>query len=1838
MSVIRRRSLFIVHSTGLPVRFATIFLAILVTLSPLAAAQTKQAKSKAKLVPPKANEPLGNPGELPTGADGKPLNLNFESGTLQDWKAEGKAFDKQPVKGPIDPKRPYGEGKRSDHTGEFWIGGFEVLRDTPIGTLTSARFTLTQPFASFLLGGGSHPETRVELVLADDGTGKEKIVFTARGANQENMRPVIADLTDYQGKQIFVRIVDDHTGGWGHVNFDDFRLHEQRPKFQKPAPPPTIAAGPAPETTALYPFAGLDPAAAAKAMVVPPGFSVQVAAAEPDVQQPVAMAIDDRGRIWIAEAYEYPTRAAGDKGRDRILIFEDTNLDGKLDKRTVFYEGLNLVSGMEVGFGGVWVGAAPYLLFIPDKDGDDKPDGEPAKLLDGFGYEDTHETLNSFLWGPDGWLYGCHGVFTHSKVGKPGTPAETRIPLNAGIWRYHPVRHEFEVFAHGTSNPWGLDYDQYGNFFATACVIPHLFHIIPGARYERQAGQHFNPYTYNDIKTIADHRHYTGNQWNVQNRLQSDDLGGGHAHAGCMIYQGGAWPEKYRGAVFMNNIHGNRMNDDILEPKGSGFVGHHGPDFLLTRDQWSQMLDMDYGPDGQVWAIDWYDRNQCHRKEEGSHDRTNGRIYRIVYEGAKPVQVDLRSKSNTELVDLLKHENQWYVRHAQRLLQERAAEKKLTATVLADLLEREPAGPEGARELRNLWLIHSTFGVNAYLHAFAERLGKSAKEREEIHRDMIGLLLFDPSVSDVQCAWSILLLAEEDRSLHPEFEHFLIKVTAERKSPVVRLGIAAASQQLPLEDRWNILSALTNYSADAVDHNLPLMYWYAMEPLAEVDPARALALGMSAGENIPILKEYMIRRIGAGDPEKSWGLLTKGLAEAKDDATRLTFVRGMNESLKGRRELKTPAGWSETFKSLMQTENIELRMQLCSLAVAFGDKPVIETLRQMIADDKSDVEERRQAIGILARAKDVGAVPMLLSVLNNSQLRADALRALAVFDDAKIPFAILAVYSNLTPAERRDALATLASRTTFAAELLDAVGAGKVPSSDLAADLVSNLRNLNDEALNKRIEQVWGIVRASPADKAKMIAEYKQLVLGEDPQKADVQLGRAIFAKTCQNCHTLFGAGGKIGPDITGSQRANLDYLLSNVIDPSAVMAKEYQPLVVRLVDGRVVTGIKREETPQSLSLQTPTELIVIAKDEIEESKQSRLSMMPENQLPQFSPHEVRSLVAYLASPGQTPLLATRDNVGNFFNGKDLSGWIGDEKLWSVENGEIVGRTTGLKKNEFLISELSAGDFRLSVDVLLKDNAGNSGIQFRSEPIANGLAKGYQADIGVGWWGKLYEEHGRELLWEKSGESHVKPGEWNHYEVLAVGSRIRTWINGQPCVDLDDPFPAHPLGDGRGAGLPLRRGILAFQLHSGGPTDVRFRSLKLSLIGDGRAAGPYPTSTPVAKPDTKISFKRTAIDPRFRSEGVGYGDFNNDGLLDISAGSVWYEQPKQVDPAGKDPHPGPLPKGEGEKAWKMHVITDKPHEFDIKTYGDTFMNWAEDVDGDGKQDLIVVDFPGKQTWWFQNPGDKPVPWKRNVAVPATNNESPQFVDLDRDGHRELLFGSGAGRVAIARPVANPLQEWKSTAISAPQDVNVQKFYHGLGAGDVNRDGRDDVITPAGWWEAPAAQTAEPWPFHPAPFGEPQAQMYAFDFDGDGDNDIVGSSAHRRGIWWHEQTAQASGELQPSVSWKTHLIDDSIAQTHALVLADMNGDGLPDLVTGKRYYAHNGRDPGEDEPAHLAWFELSRQGDKPTWTKHLIDEDSGVGTQFEVVDISGDGLLDIISSNKRGTFYFEQVRE
>ncbi|MFT7677134.1 MAG: putative membrane-bound dehydrogenase-like protein [Planctomycetota bacterium] len=1317
-----------------------------------------------KPVPRKS--PNERPGKLPTGSDGKPLNLGFELGDLTHWTPTGEAFADQPVKGMTVLARM---GQYADFVGNHWMGGYEIHQDGPTGTLLSDSFEITADWASYLIGGGAQEGTRVDLIL-ENGT----VLHTANGTNQEGMKVAVLDLRQHRGKHVRVKLVDEVAGSWGHLNFDDFLFHQSRPG---------VASGQLALTKDVIEHSGLTPQQAAEAMTVPAGFHVDLVAGEPSLHQPIALAVDGRGRLWVAEAHTYPKRAPEGEGRDKIVVFEDTNADGNFDRQVLFADGLNLVSGLEVGFGGVWIGAAPYLMFIPDENDDLVPDSEPVILLDGWGLEDTHETLNAFTWGPDGWLYGCHGVFTHAKVGAPGTADEDRVPMNAGVWRFHPTRHEFEVFAWGTSNPWGVAFDEHGQTFVTSCVIPHLFHLAQGGRYNRQAGSHFSPYIYEDIVTIADHRHYLGsNPHNGNNR--SSQAGGGHAHCGAMIYQGDAFPEEYRGSIFMNNVHGNRMNRDSFVRDGSGFIGKHEDDFLLANDTWFRGINMKTGPNGEVYFIDWSDEQACHHNDVNIWNRTNGRMYRVRYGDLQTGSEDLSQASAGELLALLNHDNSWQARGAASALQQRGGAELQPAL---EYLVRD--GESARKRLRSLWTLHISGGVS-------DRLTLE--------------LLDDPDENLV--SWAIQF-ACEDRLVGSDIADAMLHLASDSPSPRVRLYLASALERMgaDLRGSYELCAALLTHAEDEDDPNLSYLYWYGLSKLISADPGRGLILARASELDRP--QRLALRQLSADD--SGLNALCAELASATGDWAN-TLLSTLDASLASRRGVTAPKSWAAAYVTLAASPDLNHRERALWIAAAFQDPRAIPEL-QAIAQDTAATDERRVRALESLEAQAADTTPPLstvfLSALTAPPLRGVAINALAKHSSAEVPPTLLALYADLDEDSRRAVCATLSARMEYAGALLEALEQGKLPNADVSAFVIRKLRAFEDEALLERVTALFGIDRASSEEKLARIEELKQRFATPNLAHARPANGRAVYDRTCGKCHTLFDAGEDLGPDLTGSNRTDLDYLFTNITDPNAIIGRDYQATLVRTLDGLLVTGLLKQEDGESIVLQSETETSVVALDEIEERVLSTLSIMPEGQLETLSLGEQRDLIAYITSSAQYAAPESITMEESLFDGKSLDGWSGDTDVWRAENGELIGESAGLAKNSFLVSSRELADFRFSCDVLLKDNAGNSGIQFRSRASDDGSVAGYQADIGAGWWGKLYEEHGRALLCDK--EADIEEGDWNAYVIEAKGTRIRTWLNGELCFDYDDPEGAVS-------------GVFALQVHSGGATTVRFRNLRLS--------------------------------------------------------------------------------------------------------------------------------------------------------------------------------------------------------------------------------------------------------------------------------------------------------------------------------------------------------------------------------------------------------------------------
>lgn len=953
----------------------------------------------------------------------------------------------------------------------------------------------------------------------------------------------------------------------------------------------------------------ISPQQAAAEMRVPPGFHVSLFAGEPDVIQPIAMTIDDRGRLWVVECFSYPHWSKDGSGHDRVAIFSDHNGDGQFDEKKIFWDQGSNLSGIAVGFGGVWLCSTPNFIFIPDRDGDDHPDADPEILLDGWSLEAKHNVFNGLTWGPDGWLYGCHGILAVSHVGKPGTSANERVPFDCGVWRYHPTRHEFEIFAWGTTNPWGLDFDEYGQMFITNCVIPHLFHVMPGAHFVRMYGEDLNSRAYGLLESCADHIHWAGGFWKTSLGGKHAEAGGGHAHAGAMIYLGDNWPQEYRGNLFTLNIHGRRANRDLLVRQDSGYVATHGKDFLFSSDPWFRGLEMIYGPDGGVYVTDWHDTGECHDYE--NTQKSTGRIFKVCYGSTSLRPVNLAGLDEVELLELLGHKNHWYQRTAQRILQERAALGPLDRSIAQRLKDTLVNSPVTAARLRALLPLHVI---------------------EELTPELLLTLLND---SDEHLrAWAIRLVTENGAP-SADVAARLEEMAGQDSSSFVRLHLAAGLQKLPSADSWTIATNLLERADDIEDDNLPLMVWYGIESLIP-DANGGDATLLAAAAN-PLHQEFIARTMAASGDEAIQRLVDC-LRESDREILFASAARGMVRSLRGHRDLKMPNGWQSVAEALFAHPHAKARNDGLMLSLLFGDLGAAQRAQEIILDSSQRDEVRVAALDALLEVSGPDIVPLLHDLLDDQVLRAAVLRGLGAFEHSRTPGLILNRYQNLTKDEHQIALSTLASREDYAIELVSAIESGSVPGDDLTAYAARQLRSYGNPEINRVLLRHWGDVRATSQEKNARIADYKSIIGDDYLSAADRVSGRVLFEQHCAKCHRLFDSGGSVGPDLTGSQRSELDYLFENLLDPSAIVPREYKLSTFVMSDGRVIQGIRYQENDQAIEVQTENSQVLLPKNEIVSAESAELSMMPEGILDQLNGTQIRDLIAYLAGESQVPL------------------------------------------------------------------------------------------------------------------------------------------------------------------------------------------------------------------------------------------------------------------------------------------------------------------------------------------------------------------------------------------------------------------------------------------------------------------------------------------------------------------------------------------------------------------------------------------------------------------------
>jgi putative membrane-bound dehydrogenase-like protein len=995
----------------------------------------------------------------------------------------------------------------------------------------------------------------------------------------------------------------------------------------------------------------LKPEESVKRMKVADGFEVKLFAAEPLVVNPIAMTVDEKGRVWVIECFEYPKRTAkGKMPRDRIVILEDTDGDGVADKRTVFAEGkdfpvpFDMASGLEVGNGGVYVGAPPYLFFIENKD--DKP-GKFELLLKGFGSQDTHETLNTFQWGPDGRLYGLQGVFTHSEV-KPEQADGPATRLNAGVWRYDMKTKQFEIFAEGTSNPWGMDWrNTDGQFILWCCVIPHLFHISPGGTYKRQAGQSFNPYAYGYINEICDHTFHKESGW---------------AHAGLISLDTPLMPKEYRDSVIFGSIHGCSIKRNVLKKNGSTYTASRADDFLQSGDKNFRPINLRWGPNGEIYCIDWHDQNPCSQADPNSWDYEHGRVFRLQTKGLKTKKAeDLGKKHDSDLVSLLiTAENPYAYRTALRLLSERgskvaAAEREGLGTLAAT------GAADSHLRLRGLWGAQSVGGME-----------------EERYTDD-GLL---ENRTTAMKAWTIRYTGESDSHLlkaEPLWEKVnahkidqFVELAKTTKAPELRLQLASTARRLAkTREVGPLLHALMGHKEDAKDPVIPQMLWLAYEEKltssakAELDWLKDNAAGNALVADT-IVPRTMRRLVAAGKAD-DLAACVAFIGSLKDTSVRLKALGGLSLALENR-QVDPPAGWKAVSAELLKDPDAEVQRLARHLAVNFQDPEAIRRALAVARDTKRPPGERVEAVHDLALThRDFALKPLLEMVAGegNAGVRAEAVRALSTYDSPEaiktIPGPVLAGWKGYPPEVRTDAVNLLAGRKEWAKQLLAAVGDKRVERTDLHNNAILRIRALKDNGLNADIERVWGVVRDTPAEINALIDKLRVQI---DEGRSSFVRGQKVFENACAKCHKFEGKGHDVGPSLDGAGR-DVEYLLINVIDPNRVVGAPYFTRLVTLKSGRVESGLLAAEDETSVTLKGENDALkVIQRKDIDDITVSQKSVMPEGLTTAMKPGEFRDLVRFvMTNPFLTEVIVTGPLDAKDPRTRDLKGLVRDAGL-----------------------------------------------------------------------------------------------------------------------------------------------------------------------------------------------------------------------------------------------------------------------------------------------------------------------------------------------------------------------------------------------------------------------------------------------------------------------------------------------------------------------------------------------------------------------------------------------
>jgi putative membrane-bound dehydrogenase-like protein len=993
-----------------------------------------------------------------------------------------------------------------------------------------------------------------------------------------------------------------------------------------------------PRRQAKVPGPALSPAEAIKKFTVPDGFRVELVAAEPDIMNPVAMAFDDRGRIYVTESFEYPRREAG-PGRDRIKILEDTNNDGIMDKVTVFAEGLNIPSGIAVGHGGVWVANAPDLLFIEDTDGDDVSDKQTV-IVTGFGRDDVHEVPSGLTWGPDGCLYGLNGVFNPSRIIQDGKVWD----FTCAIWRVDPKTRKFDLFCEGTSNPWGIAFDSEGSAFVSACVIDHLWHLSETGYYHRQGG----PYPTHTWKaeSIVKHKHQMA------------------AYCGIEYVDSPVYPSSYNDKLYMGNIHGTCINSDRVVRKGATYEGFPEPDFMTADDVWFMPVCEKMGPDGCLYVLDWYDRYHCYQDANADPkgvDRGLGRLYRVTYgDKPKPPIVDISKLSNDLLLQELRSPNIYHRQRAQLEIAERSV--ATTDIAFAEKLASMSIDMSIASKFR----MHAAWSLSGSGPVAESTLNSWLTSKDPLLR-----------------AWGVRTIGRMQQTLAVAPENKVADRTidtaislASDSDPRVRIEVAIAAAKIdPSRVTATMISILDHSVEDAILSRVVWQNWY---PRLKEDQSQVLA----AFERASLTKDALLFSLApriAGvwlssvkptietsedqklikavlqlaalvrekSPDEAAATIDSIIVKAQNNELRgdifsttiNTWFQGKNFSADSQAKLAT--GFVASITGAAQ-DSSSWGQSIQQLKMAIGDSEAIAHAEAIILDPTKPAAMRKSLLKTVAQKSPDTISKSLLHLLNQLEKKnavdtglRDTILDLGI-SRARDHDTVLLIEKlpTLDPGIQATIAERMSQRGATALPLLNEILAGRFRKELVGPNQVRSLAGNTLPAVTDAVRKIWGTVNTKGSgQRQKVVREYGNFLKWD--ARGDAKKGLVVYDRICGQCHVMHGRGYEVGPNITSNGRGSFEQLIVSVFDPSLVIGEAYKSITVLTTDGLVMTGLLVEKTDQRVVLKLQgNKLETISIEDIDEIKQNEKSLMPEGIEEQMTRQEMADLFALLSLEG----------------------------------------------------------------------------------------------------------------------------------------------------------------------------------------------------------------------------------------------------------------------------------------------------------------------------------------------------------------------------------------------------------------------------------------------------------------------------------------------------------------------------------------------------------------------------------------------------------------------------